>query len=144
MKEEILQAFGKRVGYSPAEMDLFREGGHRTRHVRRLAVAAERFSIEAHIVGVRHCNSGYRQGDRFLLDVDGNFIARQCPGRLCVYLVSQFTVPVALINERLSEGLAPNDFHFMRYIRCTDVGVDCMGYGEVITRIQVVPRGKGR
>ena len=60
----------------------------------------------------------------------------------CVYLVSQLTVPVALINERLSEGHDPNDFHFMRYVRCPDVGVECLGYGEVMLKVQVVPRQK--
>jgi hypothetical protein len=59
---------------------------------------------------------------------------------MCVYLISQLTVPIAVINERFSEGLSPNDFHFMRYVRCPDVGVDCMGYGEVMLKIQVVQR----
>jgi hypothetical protein len=61
---------------------------------------------------------------------------------MCVYLISQLTIPVALINERLSEGLAPNDFHFMRHIRCPDTGVDCLGYGEVMLKVGVVPRLK--
>ena len=50
---------------------------------------------------------------------------------------------MALINERLGEGLEPNDFHFMRYVRCPDAGVDCMGYGEVTAQAPVVPRVKG-
>jgi hypothetical protein len=48
-----------------------------------------------------------------------------------------------LINERLSEGLEPNDFHFMRKVKCLDAGVDCLGYGEVMLKIRVVPRIKG-
>lgn len=58
------------------------------------------------------------------------------------YLVSQFVIPVALINERLSEGLEPGSFHFMQYLRCPDVGVQCLGYGEVKARVSVVPRNK--
>ena len=57
-----------------------------------------------------------------------------------MYLVSQLTLPVAMINERLSEGLNPNDFHFMRYVRCLDVGVECLGYGEVMMKVEVVAR----
>jgi len=49
----------------------------------------------------------------------------------------------SLINERLSEGHELNDFHFMRYVRCLDTGVECMGYREVMLKVQVVPR-KGR
>ena len=59
---------------------------------------------------------------------------------MCLYLIYQLTLPVALINERLSEGHEPNNFHFMRYVRCPDVGVECLGYGEVMLKVQVVPR----
>jgi hypothetical protein len=76
------------------------------------------------------------------LDVDGNFITKFCPPKLCVYAISQLVVPVALINERLSEGLDPNLFHFMHRVRCLDVGADCAGYGEVMFEIKVVPRVK--
>ncbi len=61
---------------------------------------------------------------------------------MCVYLISELTIPVALINERLSEGHDPNGFHFMRYVRCLDVGVQCLGYGEAMLRVQAVPRVK--
>ncbi len=33
-----------------------------------------------------------------------------------------------------------NDFHFMRYVRCLDAGVECLGYGQVMMKVQVVPR----
>jgi hypothetical protein len=59
-----------------------------------------------------------------------------------VYAISQLAVPVALINERLSEGLDPNQFHFMHQVRCLDVGVACGGYGEVRFEVKVVPRVK--
>ena len=101
-----------------------------------------KYSIQAEVVSSKNCNSGHIIGQTFILDVDGNFITKLCPNKLCVYLISQLTIPVALINERLSEGLEPNDFHFMRYVRCPDTGVDCYGYGEVILNVQVVPRIK--
>lgn len=140
MEDDIVKRYGERVGYTEAELEKFKEGGHRVRHVRQLSQAAKKYTIEAEVVKATHCNTGYRFGDKFILDVDGNFISKLCPKRMCVYLVSQLAIPVALINERLSEGLDPNQFHFMRDVRCPDVGVDCSGYGEVMLRIQVVPR----
>jgi uncharacterized repeat protein (TIGR04076 family) len=142
MTEEIIKRYGQRVGYTDSEMDAFHEGGHRIRQAKRLAAAAPLYSIEAEVVEARHCNSGHQKGQKFILDVDGNLIAKLCPKKICVYLVSQLTIPVALINERLSEGLDPNDFHFMRYVRCPDPGIDCMGYGQVMLKVQVVPRVK--
>ena len=142
MTEDIIKRFGDRVGYSESELKSFQAGGHRVRQVRRLAQAASKYSIQATVISARHCNSGHKEGQAFVLDVDGNFITRLCPKRMCVYLISQLSIPVALINERLSEGLEPNDFHFMRNVRCLDVGVDCMGYGEVMVKVEVVPRQK--
>jgi hypothetical protein len=140
MTEKLIKDYGQRVGYTDSEIEKFREGGHRTRHAERLSNAAPLYSIEAEIVEARHCNSGHKKGQKFILDVDGNFITRLCPSKMCVYLISQLTIPVALINERLSEGHEPNDFHFMRYVRCLDVGVECLGYGEVMLKVQVAPR----
>ena len=140
MAEEATEKYGQRVGYTDAEKGAFHEGAHRIRHVKRLSEAASLYSIEAEVVEARHCNSGHETGQKFILDVDGNLIAKLCPKKMCVYLVSQLTIPIALINERLSEGHAPNDFHFMRYVRCPDVGVECLGYGEVMLRVRVIPR----
>ena len=142
MAEKLLKKYGQRVGYTESELERFRDGGHRTRQVSRLSRAAAKYSIKAEVVSAKNCNSGHTTGQTFILDVDGNFISKLCPSKMCVYLISQLTVPVALINERLSENLEPNDFHFMRYARCPDTGVDCYGYGEVMLKIQAVPRVK--
>ncbi len=140
MAYDPIEKYVERVQYSEADLELFHERGHRIRHVIRLAKAAPRYSIVAEVVSARNCNSGHLPGQRIVLDTDGNLITKLCPSRMCVYLVSQLTIPVALINERLSENLSPNDFHFMRQIRCPDTGVECLGYGEVMLKVEVVPR----
>jgi len=146
MKDKVepkaLQRFGDRVGYTEADLKHFEPGDPRLRQMERLGRAAARYSIAVEVVRARNCNSGYQAGDKFILDVDGNFIPKFCPPRLCVYAISQLTVPVALINERLGEGLDPNQFHFMHQVRCLDVGVACGGYGEVRFEVKVVPRVK--
>jgi hypothetical protein len=142
MGEDVIKKYGQRVGYSEDELKAFHEEGHRIRQVERLSQAAPLYAIEAEVVESRHCNSGHIKGQKLFLDIDGNFISKLCPKKMCVYLISQLTIPVALINERLSEGHEPNDFHFMRYVRCPDAGVDCLGYGEVMLQVQVVPKSK--
>jgi len=139
---KALKRFGERVGYTAADLEQFQAGDPRLRQMERLGRAAARYSIQAEVVKARNCNSGYQAGDKFILDVNGNFITKLCPARLCVYAISQLAVPVALINERLGEGLDSNQFHFMHQVRCLDVGVECGGYGEVRLEIKVVPRVK--
>jgi uncharacterized repeat protein (TIGR04076 family) len=141
-ERRALTRFGSKVGYTPEEMELFQAGDPRLRQMHRLAQAAPKYSIVAEVVQAKNCNSGYQIGDKIVLDVDGNFIAKLCPERLCVYAMGQFVVPVALINERLSEGLDPNQFHFMKFVQCPDMGVDCAGYGQVRFAMKVVPRIK--
>jgi uncharacterized repeat protein (TIGR04076 family) len=123
-------------------MKLIQEGDPRLRQINRLSRAAARYSIQAEVVRAKNCNSGYRVGDKFILDVDGNFVSKLCPPRLFVYAMSQLVIPVALINERLSEGLDPNQFHFAHFVRCPDTGIECAGYGEVMLEVKVVPRVK--
>jgi uncharacterized repeat protein (TIGR04076 family) len=137
MAKDIIEKYGQRVGYSKSQIDTFHKGGHRVRHVERLAEAAPQYSIEAEIVEAKNCNSGHQIGQKLILDMDGNFITKLCPK-----LISQLTIPVALINERLSEALDPGNFHFMRYVKCLDTGVDCLGFGEVMMKVRVIPRVK--
>ncbi len=141
-ERKLLRRFGERVGYTEEQMEQIPDGDPRLRQIAKLTRAAAKYSIEAKVVAARHCNSGYKAGDRFILDVDGNFVTKLCPSRLCVYLMAQMQVPVALINERLSEGLEPNLFHFMKYVRCPDAGVECAGYGDVMVEVSVIPRVK--
>ncbi len=136
----VLKRFGDRVGYTGTDKEHFIEGDSRVRHMERLAEASTRYSIVAEVVKSKHCNSGHAVGDRFVLDVDGNFITKLCPKRMCVYLTSQLIVPIALINERLSENLDPNAFHFMHQVKCLDVGAACEGYGQTMLRVKVEPR----
>jgi uncharacterized repeat protein (TIGR04076 family) len=142
VEPKALKRFGDRVGYTEADLKHFQPGDPRVRQMERLGRAAARYSITVEVVEARHCNSGYQAGDKFILDVNGNFITKLCPARLCVYAVSQLAVPVALINERLGENLDPNQFHFMHQVRCLDVGAACEGYGEVRFEVKVVPRVK--
>ncbi|MGB6063639.1 MAG: hypothetical protein WBG50_02460 [Desulfomonilaceae bacterium] len=137
---EILKKFGDRVGYSESDLEKFRDNDPRVRHMEKMAAAFAVYSIEAEVVESRHCNSGYKVGGKFVLDADGNFITKLCPKKMCVYAVSQLAVPVALINERLSESLDPQEFHFMHQVRCLDVGVDCSGYGGIRLKVSAVQR----
>ncbi len=138
--DELLRRYARRVGWSEADLAAIGPDDVRRRHIIRLSQAAGKYSIVAEVTRAEHCSSGYVPGTRFVLDPDGNFIAKLCPRRLCVYLAGQLMVPVAIINERLSEGLDPQAFHFCHRVRCPDVGVACGGYGQVEVAVRVEPR----
>ena len=86
---KALKRFGELVGYTEADLKQFQAGDPRLRQMERLGRAAARYSIAAEVVRARNCNSGYQEGDKFILDGDGNFITKFCPSKLCVYAISQ-------------------------------------------------------
>ena len=92
MKKDIIDRYAERVGYSEAQARTFEEGGHRIRHVQRLAEVARDYSIQAEVVESQHCNSGHHIGQKIILDVDGNFITKLGPKKMCVYLISQLAI----------------------------------------------------
>ena len=92
-QDDTIHRYARRVGYSAPESERLHDGGHRIRQIRRLSEAASRYAIVAEVVKARHCNSGHKVGQSFTLDVDGNFITKLCPKRMCVYLVSQLSNP---------------------------------------------------
>ena len=92
-REDILRKYGERVGFTNEDMEHITADDPRMRHLERLSEVARKYSIQAKVIEARHCNSGYKIGDTFTLDVDGNFITKLCPKRMCVYAVSQLVVP---------------------------------------------------
>ncbi len=62
MADEIIERYGKRVGYSDSELEKLHEEGHRIRHLKRVTKVAPLYSIEAEIIRSRHCNSGHEMG----------------------------------------------------------------------------------
>ena len=76
MAKEVIKKYASRVKYSDKELEKFHEGGHRIRHVEKLSEAAPLYSIEAEVVKSCNCNSGHVEGQKFILDVDGNFITK--------------------------------------------------------------------
>ena len=125
--EGILQSFDTR-------------GGIRSRQMQRLADAEKNYVIEAAVVVARNCKVGHRVGDQLRFDVHGNSDSARCPERVCVYLIAQLVSVVARINEKLMQTGDFDDLYFLRYARCPDVGVENLGYGEVIVRTRIIPK----
>ena len=80
-ENKALKRFGELVGYTEADLKQFQPGDPRLRQMERLGRAAASYSIAVEVVKARNCNSGYQAGDKFILDVDGNFIPKFCPSQ---------------------------------------------------------------
>lgn len=139
-----VQQFIHRLDYSQGEIRQFTQGPHRVRFVRNRSQFPSTACIAAEIVQSAFCRAGYAPGDQFVVDLNGGLVLEDCPRCLCAHLISQFAVPVALICERISEALNPDEFHFNRMVRCAGTGVECSRHSRVMARLCLVKSGAAR
>jgi uncharacterized repeat protein (TIGR04076 family) len=96
-------------------------------------------TIVAEVVASCGCNSQHKVGDKFVMDGSGNLISKLCPGRMCVYAVQALAQGVHAVTELFYAGVDPNEMLFKR-TACSDVGVECGGWGRIVMEIRVEDR----
>ena len=82
------------------------------------------------------CVCQHRVGQCLVLNGNGALIRDECPRIMCLGLVSQFYSATMAVWERFVAGLDPNGL-LINTIGCTDVSIDCGGWGRVVARVHV-------
>ena len=138
--EQVWSMVQQQMGYSDQEMSQFRAD---PRNEEVLAKAPELMNktIIAEVVHSHGCNSQHKVGDKFYLDGAGNLISKLCPKRMCLYAVSALKPAVFALTELFYAGVDPNEMRFNR-TACSDVGVECGGWGRIVMAIRVEDRKK--
>ncbi len=123
----------RRLGYTDQEAEEFRAN---PRNAQVLEKGAEllkvRFRVE--IIQARGCNSRHRVGDVLYLDGYGNLITEDSPNRICIFALGALTTLVFAAHELIYAGVDPNEMRF-NTVDCTDVGLECGGWGKVVLRL---------
>jgi uncharacterized repeat protein (TIGR04076 family) len=65
-------------------------------------------TIVAEVLDSHGCNSLHSVGDRFYFDGAGNFIAKLCPKRICIYALHAITAQIFKAGELVLAGVDPN------------------------------------
>ncbi|MBI5251017.1 MAG: TIGR04076 family protein [Desulfomonile tiedjei] len=136
--EQVWTFFHNHLGYSDEEMIKFKENP-RNQEVISKGLELTNKTIVAEVVHSHGCNSQHKLGDKFYLDGAGNLISKLCPKRMCLYAVSALNPLVFSVNELLYAGKNPNEILFKR-CGCSDVGLQCGGWGRVVMEVSVVDR----
>ncbi|MFC1966759.1 hypothetical protein ACFLWI_07475 [Chloroflexota bacterium] len=98
--------------------------------------------IVAEVIQSHGCVCQHIVGQRLVLNGNGALIRDECPPIMCVGLVSQLMPVIFALYERVTAGLDPNGLLFDT-IACTDVGIECGGWGRVLSRVHVEgPQGR--
>ncbi len=140
LDESVWSAFQQHLGYTDEEMKLFR-ADPRNEETLLKAPALMNKTIVAEVIESHGCNSQHKVGDKFYLDGAGNLISKICPKRMCIYAVSALKPAVFAMNELFYSGVDPNAMLFKR-TGCSDVGLQCGGWGRVVMEVKVEDRKK--
>jgi uncharacterized repeat protein (TIGR04076 family) len=130
----------KHLGYSDAEMQLFRDNPRNADILSKVPSLMGK-TIVVEVVDSHGCNSQHKVGDRFYFDGAGNLLTKLCPKKTCIYALSAATSLIFTSNELLYAGVDPNEMWFKR-AGCFDVGIQCGGWGRVVLEISVVERAE--
>jgi len=135
-KKQLVEIIKRRLGLS--EVD-FRTLEHNPKYQKLFenALRASQYILIAEVVDSYGCHSGHRVGQKLVFDSTGNLLTRQCPERVCSFLMPNLTVLLNAFFENLMNGRDPNEVIFNR-TGCFDVGVRCGGWGHVIVEMKAV------
>jgi len=133
--EGIWLAVQERVGYTDAEMKLFKKHPFSHKILTNKAITdVIRTNVIFEVVQARNCNVGHKAGDKFYFNGEGYMITRKCPDKICPFLMPFMSRMMWLIMERLYEGLDPKPT--FPFGHCDDVGVECGGMGHVLLEVK--------
>ena len=134
----VFKVLQKNLGYTDQEMARFKENP-RNRDIIDQARMVMNRTIVAEVVESHGCNSGHKKGDRLYFDGAGNLLTQKYPSRVCIYALEAFA---KLIYAAVEMGYAGADPNAMRFNRtgCTDVGLECGGWGRIVLEISVEER----
>jgi len=65
-------------------------------------------------------------------------LAHKGPKKVCPYIMPSMARLMAVIQERMYEGLDPQPFFYRAH--CEDVGLKCGGWGQVLIEVKIADR----
>lgn len=99
------------------------------------ALKGAKYRLVAEVVESKGCHTGHGKGQRLIFDSTGNLLTRQCPDRVCAFLMPNLAVLINAFFENLMNGRDPNEIMFNR-TGCFDVGAACGGWGHVVVEMR--------
>jgi uncharacterized repeat protein (TIGR04076 family) len=140
VNEDTWNFYQKHLGYTDAEMKKFRENP-RNQDVISKAPALMNKTMIVEVVESHGCNSQHKVGDKFYFDGSGNLLTKLCPKRICISAMSSVAALIQASSELFYAGVDPNEMRFKR-AGCSDVGVQCGGWGHIAMELRVEERKK--
>jgi len=133
--EEILEGLKRQLGYTEAQWEQWKSNPKNLEVAQRLEDFAK-YRVIAEVIKAYGCAIEHKVGDRLVFSGIGSFIGKEPEGQVCVSLLSPVIPLVNQVVAKIAEGIDPTTIMFNR-VRCTDVGVENGGWGEVLLEVRV-------
>jgi uncharacterized repeat protein (TIGR04076 family) len=140
INEAVWKFLQKHLGYTDDEMKKFRQNP-RNADVISKAPALLNKTIVMEVVDSHGCNSQHKVGDKFYFDGAGNLLTKLCPSRICFAALASVEPLINAASELFYAGVDPNELRFKR-VGCSDVGVQCGGWGHIAMELRMEERKK--
>jgi len=136
VNEEINWQWIKKIfGYDKIQIETLKRSPQHLKWIR-VFPKLSKMRMVAEVVESRNCMAQLKKGDKYYFKW-GGYVLDKSEGaeNVCLLAVSQLLPNYLMINDRIAEGLNPNDL-IWNHVRCYDVGFrgHC-GYGEVLMKI---------
>lgn len=137
-REQMAKIIQTRLGLDDAEFQIVKQTPKFQRLFENVAKGA-RYHLVAEVVESKGCHSGHVKGQKLIFDSSGNLLTKECPERICAFLMPNLTVMINAFFENLMNGRDPNEVMFNR-TGCFDVGPACGGWGHVTLEMRAEKR----
>jgi len=121
----------QKLGLEDQELSLVRESPKFQRLIENAAKGV-RYRLVAEVMESKGCHSGHHVGQKLVFDSAGNLLNRECPERICAFLMPKLTVLINAFFENLINGRDPNEVMFNRTGRF-DVRHACVDYNALLS-----------
>lgn len=133
--DENWQWIQKAFGYSEAQMETLKRSPQHLKWIKVFPKLGKTRMI-AEVVESKNCMAQLKKGDRFCFKWGGYVLDKENSAEnVCLLAISQLLPIYVMLNDRIAEGLDPNDM-IINHVRCYDVGFrgNC-GYGEILMKV---------
>jgi len=133
--QEIWRLFQNHMGYTDAEMEIFRSDPLKVKMVTETPEFVK-CRVIAEVTESHGCHAQHQVGDRFVMTPGGMLLTEESPKGICVSALAAVNKTMPAIYERLISKSDPN-FERVDIVDCPDVGLDKGGWGKIFMKVYV-------
>ena len=140
LSEEMKNNVKERLGYNDEELKVFLDNPKNIEILTKSLPLLNK-TIVIEVIESKGCMSQHKIGDKIYFDGSGNLLTKLSPKRICIYALSILDTLINSAIELMYVGADPNEMRFKR-VGCTDIGLECGGWGRIVMELSVIDRNK--